>query len=466
LGFIPQCDPTSSTGGSFANPWGSSLGPAPSGNPADIARLLPNRAQIEAGAPQFTFGVYNRANKLPYTMNQSLDIQWQPRNDLAVEVGYVGNLGRHEVIPIPFNQPGIASPSHPIHGQQYTYGYTILDPNGAPIGLPNGQGPMLATAAGGNGSLRVPYIGYSSTLDSFTATGISTYNALQMHLEKRLSHGLQLGVSYAYSHATDEQSAMGLFYNGNNPLDLRSAYGDSDFDRTHVVSANYLYRLRNFFAESALAGRFADGWALRGIIILQSGQPYSIIDYSGAVGSIYYGVSNGITNPIVPLAPGCTAKSAMTGRTGTVEGFPALNPICFSVPLLAPGALGGAIPSNDPYETNLTTGQRNIFRQPWQKRADISLLKSTKLSESFTLNYTLDVFNVTNTTSFDIPMDNVNQNLFFNGFPTAGTSPLPTSCNSGTNKGFYSCPSLSGLGVTNRTIGSPRQIQMSLSLLF
>ena len=31
---------------------------------------------------------------------------------------------------------------------------------------------------------------------------------------------------------------MGLFYNGNNPLDLRSAYGNSDFDRTHVINFN------------------------------------------------------------------------------------------------------------------------------------------------------------------------------------------------------------------------------------
>ena len=50
--------------------------------------------------------------------------------------------------------------------------------------------------------------------------------------------------------------------------------------------------------------------------MLQSGQPYSIIDFSGAVGSIYYTHPDGITNPIVPLAPGCTAKTAKTGHSG------------------------------------------------------------------------------------------------------------------------------------------------------
>ncbi len=32
--------------------------------------------------------------KLPYTINYTLDIQWQPRNNLAIDIGYVGNLGR------------------------------------------------------------------------------------------------------------------------------------------------------------------------------------------------------------------------------------------------------------------------------------------------------------------------------------------------------------------------------------
>ena len=90
--------------------------------------------------------------------------------------------------------------------------------------------------------------------------------------------------------------------------------------------------MHNFFSESSLAGKFADGWAIRGITVLQSGQPYSIIDYSGAVGSIFYGIYNGITNPIVPLAPGCTPQSAFTGYTGTSAGLPALNAACFTYP--------------------------------------------------------------------------------------------------------------------------------------
>ncbi len=227
-----------------------------------------------------------------------------------------------------------------------------------------------------------------------------------------MSHGLQVGFSYTYSHALDEQSGMGLFFNGNNPLNLRSAYGSSDFDRTHVFNFSYTYQLSEFFSASTLRGKLADGWAIRGLTVIQSGQPYSIIDYTGAVGSIFYSVYDGITNPIVPLAPGCTAKNALTGASGAFA-TPALQASCFTLPLLNSGPngdLGGAIPITDTFETNFTTGQRNIFRQAWQKRADISFGKLTQVTERVSLKYSLDIFNLTNTASFDIPIDDVSQN--------------------------------------------------------
>jgi hypothetical protein len=448
--FVPTCDP--SAGYSLSNPWGATLGPAPSGNPAAISQYLPSVAAIESGAQLFSFATYNRANKLPYTINFTFDMQWQPRNDLAITIGYVGNLGRHEVVPIPFNQAGIATPASPIHGQQYTYGYTVLDPNNNynPINLPNNQGTMFANYEGGNIDLRVPYVGYSAESESYKAAGVSAYNALQTHVEKRLSHGLQVGFSYTFSHALDEQSAMGLFYNGNNPLNLREAYGSSDFDRTHVINFTYSYTLPSFWGEQSIQGKLTSGWGISGLTVIQSGQPYSIIDYSGAVGSVFYGVADGITNPIVPLAPGCSAVSAKTGASGAFA-TPALNSSCFTLPLLHPGDLNGAIPAGDTFETNFISGERNIFRQSWQKRADLSLIKNTRITEGMNLKYNFDVFNLTNTTSFDIPIDNVTQNEDFNGFPNLG-QPL------------YNAPF--GLGMVNKTIGSPRQVQMALRLIF
>ena len=457
---IPITPPTASTG-NLANPYTNVESAAPS-NPksSDLSKYLPNLGSISNGGQPISLGIYDRANKLPYTYNYTLDIQWQPRNDLAIELGYVGNLGRHQVIPVPFNQPGIASPTSPINGEHYSYGYNV---QGAV--LPDGTGYDY-DYEGGNIDHRVPYIGYAAESIDYKAAGVDAYNALTAHVEKRMSHGLQVTASYTYSHALDEQSGLGLFYNGNNPLNLRDGYASSDFDRTHVINFNYVYRLPDLVHEHNVESYFVNGWSLVGLTVLQSGQPYSVIDFSGAVGSVYYGVSDGITNPIVPLASGCTAKSAKTGRSGAFGDY-ALNAACFTIPLLPAGGLNGAVPTSDPYETDFTTGQRNIFRQAFQKRADASLVKMTKITDRYSLKYTFDVYNLTNTSSFDVPGNEVSQNQNYNGFPKAGTTPAPTGCTASgqqSNSSFYNCPF--GLGVVTHTIGSPRQIQMSLQFAF
>ncbi len=89
------------------------------------------------------------------------------------------------------------------------------------------------------------------------------------------------------------------------------------------------------------------------------------------------------------------------------------------------------------------------------------------MSDRYSLKYTFDVYNLTNTTSFDVPGNEVSQNQFYSAFPSAGTTPLPSGCTASgaqSNSSFYACPS--GLGIVTHTIGSPRQIQMSLRLDF
>ena len=146
--------------------------------------------------------------------------------------------------------------------------------------------------------------------------------------------------------------------------------------------------------------------------------------------------------------------------------------------LTGAAATANGVPSTDPFETGFTTGQRNIFRQAFQKRADASLVKTTTLTSRYALKYTFDVYNLTNSASFDVPGNEVSQNQNYNGFPNdiskyaVGVAPSgntcatnPSSANANTsNNYFYSCAT--GLGVVTHTIGSPRQVQMSLTLLF
>ena len=285
-GFGPPTGPPTAETGDLENPYGTSLEYAAPSNPkaSDLSNFLPNACSIvNTGAPDsctingqpglinngqpISLGVYDRANKLPYTMNYTLDIQWQPRNDLAIELGYVGNLGRHQVIPVPFNQPNIVSPSSPAlagspYQQNFSYGYNV---GGATLDPGSGTGTgYLANYEGGNVDLRVPYIGYAAESISYRAAGVDAYNALQAHIDKRMSHGIQVGASYTWSHALDEQSGLGLFYNGNNPTNLRSGYGSSDYDRTHVINFTYVYQIPGLAKEHSLAGKLADGWSLLG----------------------------------------------------------------------------------------------------------------------------------------------------------------------------------------------------------
>jgi hypothetical protein len=59
------------------------------------------------------------------------------------------------------------------------------------------------------------------------------------------------------------------------------------------------------------------------------------------MGSLYFGTSDGIGNPIVPLKPGVTPKQAqLQGTTGVNAGKPVLNANDFEPQFVAPGTNG------------------------------------------------------------------------------------------------------------------------------
>lgn len=438
-------------GATFANPFGTT--PPPPGESLQAFQAsLPNLAALSScnssvkGFPNcpmatpFEFSGYDPRNTLPYSENWNLDIQWQPSNDWVLTAAYIGNKGLHLVEPIPVNQPGIATPQNPINGQTFSYGYNVKGVSAENIN----------TSTQGNTDLRVPFIGYDPNSLLYQASGISTYNALQLQATKRFSHGFMINTSYTYSHTLDEGSALGLFFNGNNALDLRQNYGSSDFDRTHVVSINYVYQLPKFASFHGTADKLLNGWGITGVTTFQSGQPYSVIDFSGAVGSIFYSSNDFITNPIVGLAPGFTPQSALG------SGLNALNPVAFTPTLLKPGQDG--VPPCDPVtlvcdtsESTFSNNGRNLFRGSFQKRADLSIFKDTALTERVHMKFSADIFNVTNTASFDIPNNNVQFALDFNNPPAITTSGKLAN---------------GQLGVIQHTIGSPRQVRFSLHLVY
>lgn len=473
----------------FAAPFGATAPPAPPSNLSQIAALVPCQGLpvnsgvcsnpqangitspgLIQGAVPFLFGGYDPANKLPYSENWTVDLQWQPSNTLLLDAGYVGNHGLHQVLPIPFNQPFLAAPNNPVNGQTFSFGYNVP---GIPQEDPSIGG--IQTFDDGNTDLRTPFLGYSPSSVFWEAEGISHYNALQLSLNKRLSHGLIVNGSYTWSHALDEGSGLseGLFFNGNDPRQPRSAYGNAAFDRTHVFTVSYLYQIPDAVKSNGFAGRALNGWGISGITVAESGQPYSVSDFSGSVGGIFYGQFDEITNPLVPLAPGKTIKDAiLQGTTGINVNNPILNKNAFGVsqliippndPVMNPNSpvppcvTSGGTTTCDNFEIGFGNIGRDIFRGPFQTRFDFGVFKDFKINDRFALKYDAQFFNVFNHPSFDTPNNNVSFNSGFCNPPSPSFSCSPL--------GFATVPS-GRLGVITHTLGSPRFIQMALHLNF
>jgi len=441
LPFVSRIAATSA--GTLDLPFGSAPPPPPT-NPNAITALLPNIAKIKNGASTYVFGGYDSANTLPYTENWSLDLQWQPLNSWLLSVGYVGNHGVHQVLPIPFNQPSIATPDHPINLEQYSYGFNMI---------PNIE--SLKTFDGGNTSLRVPFLGYSTNSVLYKTIGISTYNSLQVGLRKRLAHGLQLTASYTWSHSLDEQSGLGLFYNGNDPTSPHLSYGNSSYDRTHVFIASYFYEIPNVVKSKAWFGQATNGWQLSGVVTAQSGQPYNFYDFSGAVAGQYYSSFVSILDPIIGFQPGVTTDSVkLQGTTGVNPAAPLIDLSKLYTPTIAPGVNGvppcATVSGSqvcDTVETGFANSGRNVFRGPFQSRMDTAVSKAFRISERFKLRYSAEFYNITNHPSFDVPNNNPGLYSVSSGKVTVRTPSATT-------------------GMISHTIGSPRFIQMSLRLQF
>ncbi len=490
-------------------PFGTSLTPPPS-TLAGIEALVPDMRQMAACAggnatappgmeqpnepwctvtpgasafESFQYSGYAPSNKLPYSQNWSLDFQWQPINSVVLTLGYTGNHGVNEVLPIPFNQPGIATPSNPINNQIYSFGYMASEStSGASTGCADSTKPSATCVilpaedlltnlegftADGNTGLRTPFIGFNPNSVFWTAEGISNYNALELGVNKKLSNGLQVTASYTYSHTLDEGSGIGsgIFYNGNNPAQPRSSYASSDFDRTHVFIVSYLYNLPTMKNASRLLDAAINGWGVTGVTSAQSGEPFSIIDFSGVAGSLYFsGGDDEVTNPILPLAAGISPKqasSAAGGGGGLVDLKPYVNPDSFAEPNVAAGSdgvppcetvTGAPNPICDTYETGYGSTGRNVFRTPFETLFDFSIFKNFSVSDRFKLKFEADAFNLFNHPDLDAPDSDFELNPCFNPVPCYNFAPNP--------------PNSKGYGVIDETVGSPRFLQLSLHLTF
>jgi hypothetical protein len=168
--------------------------------------------------------------------------------------------------------------------------------------------------------------------------------------------------------------------------DLESNRAVSDFDRTHRFSLNFVYQLPGHNSSN----RLLNGWQLSGFFQAQTGTPYSI------------------------FAPEPELQNA-TQYADLVRGSGGLYRLGFGRPNLC-GSLedlrrqGSDITEGAFNRDALCTafGQsgslgRNVLRAPSQNRFDLGLVKTTKLSETTSLEFGWDVFNVFNRANFSAP---------------------------------------------------------------
>ena len=148
-----------------------------------------------------------------------------------------------------------------------------------------------------------------STIGGNSYNGISNYDALQLTLSKRFSHGLQFSVNYTWSKMLDDQDSSGwgsrdggqIWQDAYNPS---LNYALSNFDLPNMFKGDLVYDLpfgkgREFLKSNAIADAFIGGWRSGSTFVFESGMPFTPLigtnNNSGALSGNWF--PNLIGNP-------------------------------------------------------------------------------------------------------------------------------------------------------------------------
>lgn len=239
------------------------------------------------------------------------------------------------------------------------------------------------------------YNGQYSSLWDWRSIGKSNYNALQVGLHRQMSKGLLFGFNYTYSKSMDieSESERGVHYLTDsiiNPWSPNQMYGPSDFDLRHQI--NYYWVAELPFGRGRAMGGNANGFldALIGGWQLSGTGRWT----SGFVASVFPGYvwptnwdEMGWADVTGPIPTGTTNVNVQN------TGF---TPNVFKDPVQAAANFGFAFPGE--------SGQRNNVRGDGFFGLDMSLQKAWRIPrlENQTLQFRWNVYNVLNTTRFDV----------------------------------------------------------------
>jgi Carboxypeptidase regulatory-like domain len=247
----------------------------------------------------------------------------------------------------------------------------------------------------------------------------SDYNALQLEARKvSAAHGLTFDANYTWgktmSDADDLFNAPSLSgaASMNNPTCLKCEYAPAYFSVSQRFAADFIYNLpiRQWQALSRLPQRLTQGWKIAGIFQAQTGNPFAI-DTQYGTAQYGYDSFNGVgtypdllklptPGPKTMGVPQFFSNAVIGNNNGMGTGYFGQPTTTSPVPgvgevLVSPGNLG-----------------RNTFTSPAWSNLDFSLIKETRITESKTLQFRAEFYNIFNQATFGVPNETVGASGF------------------------------------------------------
>src|SRR5580698_1893260 len=333
---------------------------------------------------------YPVSNRIPYTEQYMLSIERQLGDNTLFSASYVGNQS-HRLLVLKESNPG--NPELCLSLSQTSE----VAPGSATCG-PFRESNIFTTATGQTVVGTRGPLGSNFGSDTNQSTiGNSNYNALELSL-RHTSKRLQLFASYTFSKAIDQSSSVGEEV---NPVDPALSRALSAFDVKHNFVVSYAYELP-FEHLFGVSNRWTKGWTISGITHFSGGFPVTLLNYgdNSLLGAEPNGINNyGVDEP--QYIPG-----SLDLNSNPRNGQPYFNTSLFgcSSAGCSPQPLGQ--PGN---------AKRRFFYGPGIDNYDMALLKTVPLTESKSVQFRFEGFNVFNHAQFYGPASvsgNINSSSF------------------------------------------------------
>jgi hypothetical protein len=257
-----------------------------------------------------------------------------------------------------------------------------------------------------------------ATINEIQSVGNGYYNGLIASVRTVSAHGITMKMNYTLGHSRDDLSATrgGIPQNSYN---LRGNYGNSDYDIRNSFAGFISYAAPSPARMKLLLG----GWQFNSLLSFYSGSPFTVL-----AGQNISGTSENVDRAEVLSNPFQNVPA--DSQPNYAYWF---NPKAFGLP-----AAG-----------TYSNQARNSFYGPPTYQVDFSVFKNTRITERFTTQLRLEIFNLFNT-----------RNL---GGPVQGA--LGAKFGSGSlgqiNQTLDNAAGATGIGT-----GAPRSIQLALKLMF